>query len=200
MTTIRTTEALAEIIDSNSFSTKMVFENIFRVLPKYELSVVVRALTSDLLSSIKMSQCKFQLDSKEFCAAVSCTRSLKILELTLNRLSGQSVVNLSEIIAKNTSLETLNLNSNVLNDDDLAILSASLKTNKTLIKLQLNGNNFGDKGVDALIKALETNGTLREIELDEHLFAREKVEKLKNLLNKNGGYHVEGFAQIKFKN
>ena len=198
MTKIRTTEALAEIMDSKPLSTKIVFENIFRLLTKYELSVVVRALASDLLSGIKMSQCKFQLDSKEFCAAASSACFLKTLELTLNHLSGQSVVSLGQIIAKNTSIETLNLNSNALNDDDLAILSASLKTNNKLVKLQLNGNQFSDKGVDALIEALETNRTLRDIELDGHLFTLEKVETLNNLLNKNRGNHVEGFSQTTF--
>lgn len=189
---VRTTTALVKRVHAENPSGKVFFENIYRRLPKDELSIVTQALQLDELYGINLFQCVFQLKDKEFCDALSNARCLTILELPLNHLNGESIVNLSQIIAKNASIETLNLNSNGFDDEGIAILSSALKSNKTLTKLQLNGNQFSEKGLDALIEALQKNNTLENIKLDEYLFPSEKIEKLHGMLHSHK--HISSMA------
>lgn len=147
MPTIRTTSALKEHLN---LSEDIAFENVYRFLNEDDWEIIISALNSDKLVSLKMSQCRCALSSSS-SEAIAHSKAIKKVELPLNDFSDHEQIRLlANIIIANNSIETLDLRSTYLTDDCLEILILALRQNNSLKSLLLDGNNFTHNGIASL--------------------------------------------------
>ncbi|KAL0234704.1 hypothetical protein PCE1_001740 [Barthelona sp. PCE] len=101
-----------------------------------------------------------------FFKSASENRSIKVLEMSNNKLSFYTAAALMEFLATNTSLNTLNLHGNnfgIMNS--MEHIGTGLSNNSTIEYLDLSENNIKDEHVVRLFHHLNGSGTLRVLNL-----------------------------------
>lgn len=185
LTTVRSISKLAEIMNSDQTQLTLKLEIFYRDVTLEEVAVICEALKRNWLHSLKFADCdQFQL-TPELQAAIKTSTSLIHLELPGNKITGNTIVQLSDILSTNTSLLTLNLCHNSLTDTDLEVLSTSLRLNQTLTLLNLSGNKFSNIGITHLNDMMRRNNTLEEIKLEFNASIQSEsiMQQQKNTLN-----------------
>lgn len=94
--------------------------------------------------------------------------TLKILDLSDNRLTTGDAVLIADVLASQSTLTELNLSGNPIYDEGLLPIAEALKTNHSLTSLYMDTNNysgcnFKDKSVIPLASALTMNKTLKTL-------------------------------------
>lgn len=87
------------------------------------------------------------------CALKSC-ELFKILHLSLpdNMISEKEMLDIAQVVRKNTPLQTLNLSNNVMDAKAAVILADSLRSNSHLRELDLRNNKLKDAGIAIIIE------------------------------------------------
>lgn len=87
------------------------------------------------------------------CALKSC-ELFKILHLSLpdNMIGQKEMLDIAQVISKNTPLRTLNLSNNVVDGPAAVILAQGLISNSNLKELDLRNNKLKDAGIAVLLE------------------------------------------------
>lgn len=87
------------------------------------------------------------------CALKSC-ELFKILHLSLpdNMIGEKEMLDIAQVISKNTPLRTLNLSNNVVDAKAAVILAQSLSSNSQLRELDLSNNKLKDAGIAIMME------------------------------------------------
>lgn len=182
---IRTINALQKKLEESAqIGNLFEFQNYYRPLSVGDEVVIANALMNNILFSLELNNCNFQIKSSILCNAFVQTEALKKLIIPLNHIS-DSIDAIRQIISENKSIELLDLRGGSLTDEDFLILSTALIKNNTLTDLLINGNSFTEKTIDIICEVLKHNKVLRTIELHEFNFPKDKIDIMNSLLNNN---------------
>lgn len=182
--TVRSITALSNILNAAAKDSLVRLEIFYRKNSVDEVKEVCKALSLNMLCDMKFSECDFQL-SDNLIAHINASNNLKGLQLPGNKLTGDCIQKIGDILSKSNSLQALNLCNNSLNDQDLQQLSSSLKNNTSLLSLKLSGNKFTNTGVGHLIESLEDNTTIQEIDLAFNHISADLLGKIDAILTRN---------------
>eukprot|EP01059_Diplonema_ambulator_P015977 TRINITY_DN27209_c0_g1_i1.p1 TRINITY_DN27209_c0_g1~~TRINITY_DN27209_c0_g1_i1.p1 ORF type:complete len:419 (+),score=107.53 TRINITY_DN27209_c0_g1_i1:64-1320(+) len=92
-------------------------------------------------------------------------RSVRLLNLSYNRLNDNAVGVLCEALSHNTMLEVLNLSGNPLTEEGMQFISALLETTSTLHTLILYNCKLDDRCALILANALQRNKSLHTLNI-----------------------------------
>lgn len=189
---IRTIDVLQhKLYDSSEIRNLFEFQNYFRLLSVGDEVVLANAIMNNILFSLELNNCNFQIRSPLLCSAIVQTAALKKLIIPLNRIS-DSIDAIRQIISENKSIELLDLRGGSLTDDDFLILSKALIDNDVLTDLIISGNSFTEKTIDIICEVLMHNKVLRIIKLNESDFPKDKIDFMNRLLSNNVSNYSNG--------
>ena len=106
---------------------------------------------------------------------VTNNQTLKVLDLSHNKLGDEDVAEIAAGLAHNTSLETLDLSWNNIGQEGWNVLFDTIKSNTSIRKLKLNRNNL--KNVTNIGQLLD-NQTLKELDLSKNNLGDEDVAEI----------------------
>lgn len=94
---------------------------------------------------------------------LSKNRTLEVLDLHANRLSGMCAMSLARLLQENQCIQVLNLANNRVSDECIVALAESLPYNKVLEELDLRCSGVSEAGIEILSKAVMASQTLRQV-------------------------------------
>jgi Ran GTPase-activating protein (RanGAP) involved in mRNA processing and transport len=125
-------------------------------------------LLTDHLSLIDLSLYSSQIDVATLSQALYVNQTLKILDLSWNRMGSHQVIFIKEMLQHNRGLKELNLSGNNLEDTGVQYLFEGLLLNQTLTILHLRSNAITMRNVGVLGKALQYSQTLINLDLSHN--------------------------------
>ena len=105
----------------------------------------------------------FETGGEAIAEMLISNRTLKVLNLSWNKIRGDTAYTFAEALGENFGLESLNLSHNNLGDEASELLCHSLRTNPTITDLDLSYNNIKPKCAFVLAAVLESTHSLRNI-------------------------------------
>ncbi|KAM4013500.1 NACHT, LRR and PYD domains-containing protein 6-like [Anomaloglossus baeobatrachus] len=119
----------------------------------------------------------------QLASVIRKNRSLKILNLSNNRLSGPHFHDLKEALSSpDCRIKELVLSCNNLNQDDCIHLASVIKQNQSLEKLVLSGNDLSSLNFSDLMEALSRpDHKIKELHIQDCNISEDHKEALRNL-------------------
>jgi len=119
-------------------------------------------------------------------AASPCCRSLKWVNLKMNRVGDEGAIALAEMLEGNSSMSLLNLRRQMppLTNKAAVAFGEMLKYNNTLEQLRLRQNKIGDEGAEAL--AAEFADHVRRVHMHRGVGAKFELDLERNLIKEGG--------------
>jgi hypothetical protein len=94
---------------------------------------------------------------------LSKNKSVEVLDLHANRLSGMCAMSLARLLQENNSIQVLNLANNRVSDECIVAIAESLPYNKRLQELDVRSTCISEAGLEILAKAVMNTESLRSV-------------------------------------
>ena len=119
---------------------------------------------------------------RDISTAVITTSTVKMLGISINGLTAQEAVAISDMII---CLEELNISYNELGDHGAELLSEGITNTKTLRRLNISYNNIGPSGTTAIANALTNNTSLEELYMGDNEVGQDGVTAIAKAITNN---------------
>lgn len=139
----------------------------------------------DLSFQLRDDQNQTKLDVRNILSALSKNQSLRVLDLTCNRLNDDDATMIAQVLKENTTLEEVILSRNQFTDVGIKNIAEQLPHMKGLKKLSLWGNMFTEDGAMALLAGLALNMGLHTVNLFQHFKCSKQIQYFCNI-NRGG--------------
>ena len=147
-----------------------------------EKALIMSKLNSTSYTSFVMNKCNIP-DMKEFLLPFKDNKSLLKIDLTGNRLAGNDLDFLNELLKENNTVKILTLDDNLMCNYDF--VGPLLKSNSTIQELSLCYNNISTKGSESIAKALRNNETLVKLNLWDNFIGNKGSDCIMNEIRTN---------------
>lgn len=154
-----------------------------------EIDTIIAHMSN--LTSLDISNNRFELSLEHFLKSVSQNKTLKHLAIGRN-FSGMKVKHLPRVLGavvqllqeENSAIESLSLADSKLKGETTLVINA-LGSNKTLTELDISGNSMEDVGARMLAKALQINNKLQTIIWDKNGTTAQGFQDIADALEQN---------------
>ncbi|KAF0695478.1 Aste57867_13721 [Aphanomyces stellatus] len=121
--------------------------------------------------------------------------SLRVLDVSGNDLTAESMAALASLVVRQPCLEELRIEENEIGSDGAAVLAQVLHKAKCTPRLrvfQSNSNELSSNGGWQLVSALVHKSSIESIQLDGNMFSDDAVAQIEGLLADNGKSAILG--------
>ncbi|CAE1321050.1 LRRC16 [Acanthosepion pharaonis] len=155
-----------------------------------EIDTIIAHMSN--LTSLDISNNRFELSLEHFLKSVSQNKTLKHLAIGRN-FSGMKVKHIPRVLGavvhllqeENSAIESLSLADSKLKGETTLVINA-LGSNKTLTELDISGNSMEDVGARMLAKALQINNKLQTIIWDKNGTTAQGFQDIADALEQAG--------------
>jgi Ran GTPase-activating protein (RanGAP) involved in mRNA processing and transport len=204
--TYKGARSLFQGLKQNQFLTHLNLENNVEV-GEGELSEIKHFLnTNEHLQTLNLSNCGIKashigdmiegMHAKSTYNPRSGNNTLKVLNLSDNRIKSEGAVFLASILENNsnTGLRVLDISKNSIEDEACVTLAKALETNSHLTKLSLKSNFICDEGGKAFLDCFQANKNLIKLCLDRNSIKTRYIVQIKEYLVEN--YNIATQKQL----
>jgi len=158
-----------------------------RKLDKYAISALAKGLPGrDEMETISLKNCNLDDESFGILSEVIEKLSVKVFDLSDNRLTSQSVEKLIDGLVDNENVLELHFANNQLDDSVVPHLVKALEKHKLLSVVDLSGNNITDKGAAEFAHAVGANSNpIAKIQLSNNKIGAAGAGAIGEAINAN---------------